>query len=171
MSSVHSVTLHSSWKGVASSFIGSLIVFAAGAASAALGGSTGSWIFFAVGVVLVVGVFLDYPVAARFDRDGVTRRALVRRHRIEWESVGQLTRARPGIAAAARNLNPGGLTAKVGPRRYLLVDQCESRSEFDALMRVFGGRENLGLDDLIVPPAGVDPTWTYRRSRWQPQPD
>jgi hypothetical protein len=171
MSSDCSVTLHSSWKGVASSFIGSFIVFAAGAAAAAVGGSTGSWIFFSVGIGLVVGVFLDYPVAARFDRDGVTRRALLRRHRIEWERVGQLTRARPGIAAAARNLNPGGLTAKVGRRRYLLVDQCESRPEFEALMRVFAGRDDLGLDDLIVPPDGVDPTWTYRRARWTPQAD
>jgi len=171
MSSDRSITLHSSWKGVASSFIGSLIVFGAGAASVLSGGSTGSWILLVVGAGLVAGVFLDYPVAARFDRDGVTRRALLRRHRIEWDRIGQMTRARPGVAAAARNLKPGGLTAKVGRRRYLLVDQCESRPEFDELMRTLGGRADIGLDDLIVPPDGVDPTWTYRRARWEPQSD
>jgi len=166
-----SVTFHSSWKGFGSSLIGSVIVLAAGVASAVFGGSTGSWILLAVGVVLTAGVFLDYPVAARFDRGGVTRRALLRRHRIEWERVDQLTRARPGIAAAARNLNPGGLTVKVGRRRYLLIDQCESRREFDALMVVLDGRDGLGLDDLIAPPDGVVPTWTYRRTRWEPQVD
>ena len=169
-----SLTLHSSWRGLVASYLGASILFAAGvAAVVSSSGATGAWIVVGIGALLVVGVTFDVPISTEFDREGVTRRPLLRRHRLAWDDVGQLTRARPGIAAAARNLNPGGLTAKVGRRRYLLVDQCESRAEFDALVEMLADASDvdIGVDDLLAPPQGIDPTWTYRRKRWQPQFD
>jgi len=70
-----------------------------------------------------------------------------------------------------RNLKPGGLTAKVGRRRYLLVDQCEAIAEFDQLGDVLAARYvELGVDEMIPPHAETEPTWTYRRRHWQPDP-
>lgn len=168
-----SVTLHSSWRGILWSVLGAGAVFAAGLASVILtGAATASLILFVVGAVLLAVVLFDYPVAAEFDADGVTRRPLLRRHRIEWIRVVQLTRTRPGIAAAARNLKPGGLAVKVGRRRYLLVDQCESILEYDDLVELLSESDDqLGLDELIIPPVGVEPTFTYRRRKWQRQSD
>ncbi len=164
------ITLHSSWRGVLSSLVGASVVFLVGALSTSLtGGAVGSLVLLGLGLVLLMIVLFDFPVAAEFDADGVVRRPLLRRHRISWSDVDQLTRARPGIAAAARNLKPGGLVAKIGRRRYLLVDQCESRDEHDLLVQVLAASsEQLWLDDLVLPPEDVDPTWTYRRRRWQP---
>lgn len=164
-----SITLHSSWKGVLLSLGGAAMVFLIGALSVSMsGGAVGSIVVFAVGLVLLMIVLFDYPVASEFDAEGVVRRPMMRRHRISWSEVDQLTRARPGIAAAARNLKPGGLVAKIGRRRFLLVDQCESRDEHDRLVELIADwSEQLWLDDLILPPDALDPSWTYRRSRWR----
>lgn len=145
------------------------MVFLIGALSVSMsGGAVGSIVVFAVGLVLLMIVLFDYPVASEFDAEGVVRRPMMRRHRISWSEVDQLTRARPGIAAAARNLKPGGLVAKIGRRRFLLVDQCESRDEHDRLVELIADwSEQLWLDDLILPPDALDPSWTYRRSRWR----
>ena len=81
------------------------------------------------------------------------------------------TAIRKAVIALKKSLTPGGLTAKVGRRRYLLVDQCESLDEFDRLVDVLDELgDALGVEELIPPPVGVDPTWTYRRAKWQPDP-
>lgn len=134
-------------------------------------GSTG-WVLLPTltlvfGTVLVLVVLLDYPVASTFDARGVTRRAALRHHRLAWDDVGQLTRARPSLVVRLRGLEPGGLVAKVGRRRYLLVDQCESTAEHKALERAVGdAATGLRFGHLMIPPDTVDPTWTYRRRRW-----
>jgi hypothetical protein len=70
-----------------------------------------------------------------------------------------------------RNLKPGGLAAKVGRRRYLLVDQSESIAEFDQHGNVLAARYvGLGVDEMIAPQVETEPTWTYRRACWQPDP-
>ena len=149
--------------------VGAVIVFVFGLGITLSSG--GAWVplvVLCVGVLFLGSAMFDYPVACRFTVDGVERRALLRRHRISWDRVDQITRARPGIAGV-RKLAPGGLAVKVGRRRYLLVDQCESISEFDALCALLDERgEALGLDELVFPQTETDPTWTYRRRRWQP---
>jgi len=172
-SAADAVVLHSTWRGLLSGVFGGLVISVAGAFSvAATDGAVGSFVLLAVGAVILLVVLLDFPISSSFDSDGVTRRPLLRRQRLSWDRVDQLTRTRPGIAARARSLAPGGLVAKVGRRRYLLVDQCESIDEFSALSDVMDELgDDVGFHDLIVPPTGTDPTWTYRRRRWQPQPD
>jgi len=161
------ITLHSSWKGVVIGGLGALAVFGVGlSATIASGGATISVIILVLGVVFLATTLFDYPVSSRFDADGVERRALLRRHRISWDRVDQLTRTRPGLRARA--LTPGGLAAKIGRRRYLLVDQCESIAEFDALGEILAARYvELGVDEMLAPHHDADPTWTYRRKRWQ----
>lgn len=163
------VTLHSSWKGVILGGLGAVIVFVIGLGiTLSSGGGVVPIALLCLGVIFLGSTLFDYPVASRFTVDGVERRALLRRHRISWDRVDQLTRTRPGVVGV-RRLMPGGLAAKVGRRRYLLVDQCESTSEFDALCTLLDERtEALGLDELLVPETATDPTWTYRRKRWQP---
>lgn len=169
-SATSSITLHSSWRGLALGAIGGAVVTAAGAYStASTDGAVGSLVLLLIGVAILAVIALDLPVASEFTGDGVTRRPLLRRHHLSWDRVDQLTRTRPSIAARARNLAPGGLVAKVGRRRYLLVDQCESLAEYGALAELLEEASiEVSFDDLIVPPEGVDPTWTYRRRRWQP---
>lgn len=165
-----SITLHSSWRGIVAAFAGSSLLLLAGATGVAVTG----WRVFptsllALGVVFVAGVAADYPIASTFTADGVERRALLRRHRIAWERVDQLSRARPGLLGNVRRMVLGGLVAVIGRRRYLLVDQVESGPEHDRLEAVLGewGRQ-LELDRLTRPSDDVTPTWVYRRPRWAP---
>ena len=161
------ITLHSSWKGVVLGGMGAVAVFAFGVViTMGSGGAVLPAIVLVVGTILMLTTLFDYPVASRFDAEGVERRAVLRRQHIAWDRVDQLTRTRPALAGLT--LKPGGLAAKVGRRRYLLVDQCEAVAEFDALGEVLAARYvDLGLDEMLSPPADTDPTWTYRRKRWQ----
>ena len=166
-----SVTLHSSWKGMLLSAVGAMVVFGLGLGGTVSSGGAGfPVVILGIGVMFLLTVLFDYPVASRFTPEFVERRALLRRHKIPWEAVDQLTRARPGLVGL-RNLKPGGLTVKVGRRRYLLVDQSESIAEFDQLGNVLAARYvELGVDEMIPPHAETEPTWTYRRRCWQPDP-
>lgn len=165
-----SVTLHSSWRGLLASGLGATAVLGAGSVGVALGG----WRLLPTGLTVLGGLFLaivllDYPVATSFDADGVTRRMPLRRHRIPWSRVDQLTRSRPGFTSNLRGVRHGGLTAAVGRRRYLLVDQPESPEEYDAVCAVAGERlMDLGLFGGMRPPDGTNPTWLYRSNRWRP---
>lgn len=168
-----SVTLHSSWRGLLFGALGGVLVSAAGVFSTvSTGGAGGSIVLLGIGLVIVAVIAFDFPVSSEFTAEGVTRRPLLRRHHIGWNRVDQLTRTRPSLAARARNLAPGGLVAKVGRRRYLLVDQCESLAEYGRLAELLEAADiEVLFEDLIVPPSGVDPTYTYRRGRWAIQPD
>ena len=163
------VTLHSSWRGIALSFVGS--GFLAGVAifvalANGIGWFTG--VLLAVGLVIFGGIAFDYPIASTFAADRVERRSLLRRHRIGWDGVDQLTRTRPGFAAGPRRFMPGGLVAIVGRRRYLLTDQPESGEEHDRLVAVLEPwSKQLGLKGLRRPSDQVAPTWLYRRRRWR----
>jgi hypothetical protein len=122
-----------------------------------------------VGVVLLLVALLDYPVASTFDVEGVQRRMVLRRQRLVWSRVAQLTRTRPALVRGPRPLRPGGLTAVVGRRRYLLVDQVESLAEYDALMSLLAPLDDeLALALVNRPPDATMPTWTYRRAKWGP---
>lgn len=164
------VTLHSSWRGIVGSFLGALIIAGLGL----LAGFGGRWNVLSVslcvvGAVFVIGVAVDYPVASTFDTDGVVRRTLLRRQSLRWERVTHLTRARPGMAASLGKMSLGGLVARIGRRRYLLVDQPESGTEYDELEQVLAaaGSDVPDIDRVIRPGDAVSPTWIYRRRRWR----
>jgi hypothetical protein len=164
------LTLHSSWRGLALSTAGSLLVVVAGL----IGVLRGGWRVFPT-LVLVCGVgfllvvLLDYPVASTFTIDGVRRRMPLRSQFFGWERVDTLTRARPGLANGLRGMKHGGLAAVVGKRRYLLVDQPESAEEFDQLYPlVADGANDVMLGERMRPFDGTPPTWLYRRAKWAP---
>lgn len=168
MSDADQITIHSSWRGVLTSFLGAGLLTLVGAIAV----SSNGWRLLPAailvgGMVLLVGAIFDYPIAATFDRCGVTRRSLVRRHRIEWDDVDQLTRTRPGIFTLRRKVVQGGLTAALGRRRYLLTDAVESLNEHEVLARVLE-QHDLEFDRLLRPPDDVPPTWLYRRRKWRP---
>lgn len=163
------LTLHSGWRGILLSYLGATAVLVAGVVSVVGAGARVVPIgLLIVGVVLVIGVVADYPISTRFGSDGVQRRALARHHLIGWDGITALSRARPSIRVVQRNFAPGGLTAVVGRRNYLLVDRPESGGEYDrleSLLRSWDVDIQLG----IRPSDDVVPTWMYRRKRWAPE--
>jgi len=165
-----SVTLHSSWRGIVLNALGALVVLAAGGYSVSTGGVNGiSVVVLTLGLGFVGVVLFDYPVACTFTVGGVTRRMMLRQQRISWDRIDQLSRTRPKLLSSFRKLAHGGLVAVVGKRRYLLVDHCESRDEFNEIERLVGGQaDEIGLWEVPRPAKGTDPTWVYRRSRWAP---
>ena len=157
--------LHSSWRGIVGGLIGGGVL-----------GGFGLWAVVAVGpapvpvIVLVLGVFVlavmvaDFPLSAEIGRDGVTRRTMLRAHHLPWTRIRMLSRGRPAVRV--RSLTPGPLVAVVGRRRYLLVDQVESRAEFDDLVDLLRSIGRLvDAEELLPPPEGAAPTWVYRRGR------
>ena len=128
------LTLHSSWRGIVASGAGALIVTLIGVLVIATNGAAVLSVIVAVlGLGFMATVLFDYPVASTFSTGGVERRMMLRRQHLPWDRVRQLSRGRPGLTKGVRGLRHGGLVAVVGRRRYLLVDQCESRAEYDAL--------------------------------------
>ncbi len=163
------VTLHSTWRGIVLSSVGAIAVLAIGIFSVVSGG----WGVLSAGVVLIgmalaAVALLDYPIASTFDEHGVTRRMALRRHVITWSSIDQLSRTRPGTVQNLRKLAHGGLVAVRGRRRYLLVDQCESLDEFNAVA-AFAVYDGDDLADAVpMPPSAMTPTWIHRRAKWAP---
>ena len=164
-----SATLHSSWRGIVGSFLGAfLLLFLGVLAVSAAGWSLLSGGLLVVGVVMSVGTSWDYPLRSTFGPDGIERRCLLRRQHLGWDRVRQLSRSRSGLFSGGLRL--GGLSAIVGRRRYLLVDQAESGAEHDDLDALLGDElgEAVGFDGLRRPGDDVNPTWIYRRGRWRP---
>lgn len=164
-----SVTLHTSWRGIVTSGAGALIVLTAGVlVVATVGFRVLPTLVLVAGVFATLIVLFDYPIAVTFDADGLTRRTLLRRQRISWSAVDQLSRSRPGVVAGVRKLAHGGLVAVVGRRRYMLVDRCESPDEFAELERILDPIDDGILASVPRPHLAAAPTWLYRRARWAP---
>lgn len=164
------VVLHSSWTGVIGSVLGALVVLLLAALSAAGAGLTVVTVLLTVGGVgaLAVVVF-DMPVSSAFDADGVTRRAMLRHHRLDWDDVTRLTRLRKGLLRGSRSAPTGGLIAQRGRRNISLVDRMEGHVEYTRLRAALGEQgERLGIDRIAEPPLDQPPTWMHRRSRWHP---
>ena len=171
MTDAKQLTIHSSWKGIITSFGGGGLTLLVGVLAVSANGIRFlPMIILSAGVMLAVGLLFDFPIAATFDRDGVVRRALLRRHWLRWQQVDQLTRTRPSIFAMRRQVVQGGLTAVVGKRRYLLTDSVESLAEHETLTRLLDAHE-IAVDGLLRPPDDVAPSWLYRRQKWGPEPD
>ncbi len=169
------VILHSSWRTIAGGYIGPAALLALAAVALARGGGGTAIVFGILGLGLLSVLVFDVPVSSRFRSDGVERRALLRRHLIEWTDVRQLTRARGKVLSINRftgdpemRANRGGLVAVVGKRRYLLVDTAESRDEFDRLMELLEEHASGLVDEDLMPPPDVPPTYLYRRRHWRP---
>lgn len=127
---------------------------------------------------LVLGVVaFDFPVATAFSAGRITRRCLLRRHRLAWDDVTTLTRAADAARMEASAVagdrrrrvraRPAGLVAVVGRRRYLLVNQSESRAECEALRRHLAEWDVPTAWSAGLPAEDQPPTWLYRRRRWR----
>jgi len=164
-----SITIHSSWRGIVLTLVGSLIVLGLGFIGLAASGGVRliPVLFLVFGTLFLLVALFDYPVATRFDAEGVHRRSILRRHTIEWDDVRALTRTRPSIMRNFRGLSAGGLAALVGRRRYLLVDQPESEEEYDTLEEVIEAIGEPVLVENVIRPGQNAPTWLYRRAKWR----
>lgn len=168
-----SITLHSSWRTVAGGHVGPLVLMLVAALGIARGGLGPIVVvigLFAVALILIL--LFDFPVATRFDADGVVRRMPLRRHHLEWDDIERLSRARGKVLDPRRfsgSVNRGGLVAVVGRRRYLLVDQAESRAEFEELAELLEDVAPGLLRENLVPADSTPPTYLYRRQRWRPE--
>lgn len=169
------LTLHSSWRLVIGGYVGPVVLLAAVVfASAQRGIGPVAIVVGVVAVVLLAIQLLDVPVATRFGEGGAERRMPLRRHRIAWADVRQLTRTSGRFVSKARwssdsaiRMNRGGLVAVIGRRRYLLVDHAESRAEFDRLHELLERVAPELADDTLMPPADAPPTHLYRRRHWR----
>ena len=149
---------------------GATILLAVGAFAVAIAG----WrviptAILVVGVIAVIVVLFDYPIATPFDARGVERRMAFRRQLIPWDDVTRLVRSRPSFSFGVRKFTHGGFTANVGRRRYLLVDQGEGLDEFDRLDTLVEDLDvDVAFDEIQPPREGATATWTYRRRKWMP---
>lgn len=170
------LTLHSSWRMVAGGYAGPAVLLLLAALAWTRDGSNVVPLAIAgIGAVLLAVLLFDVPVATRFDQAGVERRSPLRRHRIAWDDVRQLTRARGKLLSVNRftgdeelRANRGGLVAVVGRRRYLLVDTAESQEEFEGLMALLDEMAPALVDADLMPPPDLPPSFMYRRRRWRP---
>ena len=133
-------------------------------------GATVVTIVLGVAALAAVGVVaLDMPIASCFDKAGVTRRALLRRHHLSWDDVDRLSRMRKGWFRSSKMAPTGGLIAVRGRRNIALVDRMEGHVEHRHLRVALGGEgERLGIDRIAAPPLDQPPTWLHRRARWAP---
>jgi hypothetical protein len=69
-----------------------------------------------LGVVVLVVVLFDMPIAAVFSEAGVTRRTPLRDHTLAWAEIDKLS-----LTGSGRN---PGVAARVGRRNYLLADRA-----------------------------------------------
>lgn len=163
------LTLHSSWWGIMSGVISSIVMCALGVwGVASVGSRPVPVVLVVVGLLLGLVVVFDLPIAAHIDHNGIERRAMLRRHRLGWGQIRAISRGRPAIRIRRRDLDPGPLVAVVGRRRYMVIDQTESLSEYQDLISILRSLDRVDdLELLLPPPDGRPPTWVYRHRRWR----
>jgi hypothetical protein len=132
-------------------------------------------LLFVAGLVLATITLFDVPLRTSFGVRGIERHMLLRKQLIAWEKVMVLERFRKrnlhvpgwmnlGEDRAPRLPTPGGLVAlTTARRRYLLINQGESQTEYDALLSAVSD----WAPDLVVnasrPHDKVPPTFLYRK--------
>jgi hypothetical protein len=164
------VVLHSSWTGIVGSGLGALLLVGLAALSASAAGFTIVTLALAIaGLGALAVVVFDMPVSSVFDDEGVTRRAVLRHQRIDWDDVTRLSRLRKGFFRGSKSAPTGGLIAQRGRRNVSLVDQMEGHVEYTRLRATLGEQgERLGIDRIAAPAIDQAPTWMHRRSKWRP---
>ena len=169
-----SVTLYSSWRGLAASFISPSILLLVGISSWAVTGTLSilAIVLISLGTLIVAVSLFDMPRRTVFDATGVHRACLLRRHDLEWTALTALVRAPGPIVGGVRDEEAsrfrrsrgyGGLAAQVGRRRYLLVDQAEAPEEFEAVREIIATHSPATAIRTNATPAGTTPTFTYQR--------
>ncbi len=166
-----SITLHSTWTGIAMSYLGAAVFVAFSVGLLWANGVRLITVALLVTSLAFAAVALfDLPISAEFRRTGVVRRTALRHQFIDWDRVSRLRRLRVGMLRTRRDGRGGGLVAAIDGRKYVLVDTMESAVEFDDLQRVMGEwADALGLKGEMRPPDGRSPTWLYRKDRWKPE--
>lgn len=164
---LQTITLHSSWLGIATSTIGAMIADVAAVAVAAVNGSSVISVLCAlVAFASTMSVLFDMPIATTFDEDGFVRTTPLRRHRVRWHEIDCVDRPRSPIVLRVQR---PGLVARHGHAQILLVDRMEGSREHERLRRVVGNHnEETKFNHLDQPPVNRTPTWIGRRSRWHP---
>jgi hypothetical protein len=164
------VVLHSSWTGIVTSGSGAMLLAVVAAWALVVNGPNVVTVSLALaGLAAVLVVVFDMPIASRFDDRGVTRRALLRHHRVDWDDVDRLSRMRKGWFRSSKMAPNGGLIAVRGRRNIALVDRMEGHVEHRHLRIALGeAGERLGIDRVAAPPLDQTPTWLRRRARWAP---
>lgn len=167
------LVLHSSIRGIISGLAAPIILLFAAAAGWWRQPRVGPGMAIVLGLagVLLLSFLLDHPRRSVFEPAGVTRVCWWRRHHLEWPEVDRLTRGRGSALANPRKKEvpsvraTGPLVAVVGRRRYLLIDQCESRAEYEFIrtsLETWGVKTSL---TAVPPPIDAPPTDLYRRKR------
>jgi hypothetical protein len=169
------VVVHASVRGLLAAFATPLILLALGTIGwSSIGARPVPIAFFAAGAVLGAVVLFDYPNRVVFDRRGVHRQCVLRRHSLPWDRVAAIERPRPSSVATLRNMRErpdepitsGGLIARgTGRRRWLLTDRLESRPEYDRLRDLLSTIGQPVRLRAARPHEGVPPTDLYRPAR------
>ncbi len=169
------LTVHSSVRGLLAATVTPLLLLVLGVGAQATAGRPAvlPLSLVALGILLGVGVLVDYPRRTRFDATGVTRMCPLRAHRLPWGSVVAIERTPSGASARLRRnlterrggtLVRGGLVARgPGRRRYLLTDRVEGAVEHDRLRELVA---ELGVATTLRarrPADDTPPTTLYRR--------
>jgi hypothetical protein len=166
------VSVHSSLRGLATAIITPAVLTVFGAAALQGGVRLLPTAVFALGVVLAVGVALDYPRRTHFDLEGMTRVCALRRQRLAWSDTVAIERAPPTTVDRVRDLTDrreervvsGGLVARgSGRKRWLLTDRVESQLEYDAVAALLKARGGATVLRAPRPHAAAPPTDLYRR--------
>lgn len=124
----------------------------------------------ALAVILGAAALFDLPRSTEFGPEGVTRVCTLRRHRIAWDDILVLRRARGSTLANLRSRTPhetgvGPLYARVGRRNYLLCNQSESQQEYDRIVAAMATWAPELVMGAARPPEKVPPSDLYRRKR------
>ncbi len=169
------LVVHTSLRGLAAALFTPAVLMAVGVGSAVVVGvAPAPIVLIGLGAGLGTISLLDYPRHVEFDRDGVTRVCVLRRHHLPWSRLVAIERTRPTTAASVRNLVDrdaqaqvsGGLVAR-GPkrRRWLLTDRIESNLEYDRLESLLSSLEVPTQLRAPRPHDGIAPTDLYRPKR------
>jgi hypothetical protein len=167
------VVLRSSIRGILNAFLSPAVLLALATWVLLTGRpSWFTWFVGLLGAVLAVISIVDFPLRTAFGPEGVTRLCAARRHHLDWSEVVAIERAMgprsllPTRQGERRSFTrPGGLVARVGRRRYLLVDRVEGAAEYDALADAVKRWDDVVVVRASRPPADTPPTTLYRRTR------
>ncbi|MFQ5948627.1 MAG: hypothetical protein ACE5KX_07195 [Acidimicrobiia bacterium] len=173
------ITIYSSWRGlIAAGFSPAFLVGWGGYGVIVGGPRPFPLVLITLGALIGAVSLFDYPRKTRFTPEGVERICLLRRHRIPWKAISSLERARGSrprrrrrflagdVEREPRLSTFGGLVAVSGRRRhYLLVNQCESREEYDKLIAKVGEWSPQTFIRATQPPDTAPPSDLYRRTR------
>lgn len=122
----------------------------------------------AIGCLLAFVALFDMPLRTEFSSGGITRVCALRRHHIPWSRVIGIERAptRSAMRYARRpdqGGKPGGLVARVGRRRYMLVNRPEGALQYDRLVVAVRSWDDVVVVRARRPPATTVPTDLHRR--------